>query len=185
VAINFSPGVFRVTVLALALVAGAAQSAAARQSPPGGQQARPPAQRSPGEIAAMLDAYAAVQAQQALALDEARYSEFAERLKHLQAVRRRNRQARNRVVQDLRRIAGAQASPPYDEAAIRERLKALRDQDERAAAELRSAYDAVDEVLDARQQARFRLFEEMMERRELDLLMRARQRAARQGHIQP
>jgi hypothetical protein len=36
----------------------------------------------------------------------------------------------------------------------------------------------VDEVLDVRQQARFRMFEDMIERRKLDLLMRARQRAA-------
>ncbi len=37
---------------------------------------------------------------------------------------------------------------------------------------------SVDEVLDARQQARFRIFEERMELRKLDLLMRARTRAA-------
>jgi hypothetical protein len=36
-------------------------------------------------------------------------------------------------------------------------------------------------VLDVRQQARFRTFEEMLERRKLDLLMRARQGAARRG----
>ena len=53
------------------------------------------------------------------------------------------------------------ADLPYDEAAIRQRLKALREQDDRAAVELRQAYDALDEVLDIRQQARFRLFEEM------------------------
>ena len=42
-------------------------------------------------------------------------------------------------------------------------------------------YDALDEVLDARQQARFRIFEERLEARKLDLLMRARQGAARGG----
>ena len=36
---------------------------------------------------------------------------------------------------------------------------------------MRRAYDAVDEVLDARQQARFRIFEERIERRKLDLLI--------------
>ena len=64
---------------------------------------------------------------------------------------------------------------------IRDRLKALRDHDDRAAVELRRAYDALDEVLDVRQQARFRMFEEMIERRKLDLLMRARQRGRRGG----
>jgi hypothetical protein len=36
-------------------------------------------------------------------------------------------------------------------------------------------------VLDARQRARYRLFEESLERRKLDLIMRARQGAARGG----
>ena len=40
---------------------------------------------------------------------------------------------------------------------------------------MRKAYDGVDEMLDIRQQARFRLFEEQMEQQKLDLLMRARQ----------
>jgi len=43
----------------------------------------------------------------------------------------------------------------------------------------------VDEVLDQRQQARFRMFEESIERRKLDLLMRARDGAARKRNIQP
>jgi len=89
------------------------------------------------------------------------------------------------VLQDLRKLAGAQAQPPYDEAAIRDRLKALREHDDRAAAELLRAYDAVDEVLDIRQQARFRIFEEMIERRKLDLLMRARDGAARKRNMKP
>jgi len=40
---------------------------------------------------------------------------------------------------------------------------------------LRKGYSSVDEVLDLRQQARFRVFEERIERRKLELLMRARQ----------
>ena len=35
--------------------------------------------------------------------------------------------------------------------------------------------EAVDQVLDLRQQARFRVFEEQMERRKVELLLRARQ----------
>jgi Spy/CpxP family protein refolding chaperone len=81
-------------------------------------------------------------------------------------------------VQELRKLAGPQAAPPFDEAAIRDRLKTLRELDDRAAVELRRAYEGLDEVLDVRQQARFRMFEEMIERRKLDLLLRARQRAA-------
>jgi hypothetical protein len=56
-------------------------------------------------------------------------------------------------------------------------LNGLREADERGAAELKRAYEAVDETLDVRQQARFRVFEERMEQQKLELLMRARQNA--------
>ena len=64
-----------------------------------------------------------------------------------------------------------------DEASITARLKLLRDEDERAAADLRRGYDAIDETLDITQQARFRIFEERMEQQKLELLTRARQNA--------
>ena len=41
--------------------------------------------------------------------------------------------------------------------------------------ETRKAYDDVDQMLDVRQQAKFRIFEELMERRKLELVTRARQ----------
>jgi len=137
---------------------------------------------SPGAVVAMLDTYAIVQAQDALQLNDTQYAAFVGRLKKLQQTRRKNQQAHNQIVQELRRRTGPQATPPFDEAAIREHLKALRELDDRSALELRHAYDALDEVLDVRQQARFRVFEEQLERRKLDLLMRARQGvAARRG----
>lgn len=129
-----------------------------------------------GELVNMLDTYAIVQAQDALELEDTQYGQFVTRLKRLQEIRRKNTQARNRIVGELRRLTLPAAA--LDENAIRDRLKALREHDERAAADLRRAYDSVDEVLDARQQARFRIFEEQMERKKLDLLMRARNRAA-------
>jgi hypothetical protein len=162
-----------------AAIASAPVQSDAQSALPEQRGARAAGQLAPVEVVAMLDAYAVVQAQDALQLNDAQYGTFVARLKKLQETRRRNQQARNQILQDLRKLAGAQAVPPYDEAAIRERLKALRDHDDRAAAELRRAYDALDEVLDVRQQARFRTFEEMIERRKLDLLMRARQGAAR------
>jgi hypothetical protein len=103
-------------------------------------------------------------------------------MKTLQEVRRRNQQARQRILQDLGRLSADPGQKP-DEGALRERLKALADHDERAAAELRQAYEALDGVLDLRQRARFRIFEERMERQKLELLMKARQanRAQRQN----
>lgn len=155
------------------------EPAAAGQTPPA---QRPAARANRGigltnnELVNMLDTYAIVQAQDALQLGDPQYGQFVTRLKRLQEMRRKNTQARNRIVAELRRLT--LPDTPLDENTIRERLKALREHDERAAADLRRAYDSVDEVLDARQQARFRIFEEQMERKKLDLLMRARNRAA-------
>jgi hypothetical protein len=131
-----------------------------------------------GELVNMLDTYAIVQAQEALQLSDEQYGQFVARLKRLQQIRRQNTRARNQILQDLRRLS-QDAAP--DEATLRARLKALEDHEVSAAEELRRAYAAVDEVLDARQQARFRVFEERMELRKLDLLMRARSRAVLNG----
>ena len=60
---------------------------------------------------------------------------------------------------------------------IRERLTALRELDARHGAETRQAYDELDKLLDPRQQARFRVFEDQIERRKIELMLRARQNA--------
>ena len=131
----------------------------------------------PGELANALDQYALVQAQRMLQLDDAHYLQFVPRLKSLQATRRRNTVARARIVQNLRRLVGARAQGEPDDKTILDAVNALRDHDERALRELRAAYDAVDEVLTVRQRARFRLFEENIESRKLELLMKARSRS--------
>jgi len=73
---------------------------------------------------------------------------------------------------EMRRILN-QGQP--DETMIRERLRTLQDINARGADEEKKAYDGIDQVLDLRQQARFRVFEEVMERRKLELVARARQ----------
>lgn len=162
-------------ILTLAIVLGAA--ALANAQPPEAQNPRANREGriTNGELVSMLDTYAIVQAQEALQLNDTQYGQFVTRLKRLQQIRRRNLQARNKIVQELRQMTGP--SSTLDENAVRERLRALRDHDARADADLRKAYDEVDAVLDTRQQARFRIFEEQMERRKLDLLMRAREGA--------
>jgi hypothetical protein len=175
---------FSATLIVCAVGAASAQQPA----PPGRQgQARPPAgdaadQAYPAtlpeaQLAAMLDTYAIVQAQQALAIPDDRYGTFAARLKKLQDVRRKNQRLHRQILQQLRFLAGPRATEPVDEAAIRKQLVALREQDDRAAIEMRQAYEALDEMLDVRQQARFRMFEDQIEQRKLDLLVRARERA--------
>jgi len=165
-------------VFGLLLSIGAASAAA--QGPPQGPPPGPaiPAGRpiGAGELQKLFEAYTVLQAQEALQLSEAQYGRFVTRLKTLQDVRRRHLQARNQMLADLRRLTNPQ-SGSGDEAAIAERLKALREEDDRSAGEITKAYDLVDEALDTRQQARFRLFEERMEQQKLELLMRARQNA--------
>jgi hypothetical protein len=160
-------------------VTTAGAAAAQRLDPPPGR-GRPSAETAgltPAEILNMLDAYAIVQAQDALRLSEGQYGDFVTRLKRLQQTRRRNLQARRVILQELRRLTLPQVAQ-VDEPAVRGQLKALSEHDERAAGELRKAYTELDEILDVRQQARFRLFEELLEQRKIDLLKRAQQGAA-------
>jgi hypothetical protein len=170
----------------LAFVLTVAGAAAAAQTPAPGQAAPQlpdlPAGRpiGAGEIQKLFDAFTLIQAQEALQLSEAQYGKFVTRLKALQDARRKHQQVRNQMLGDLRRLTNPQ-SGSRDETVIAERLKAFRDEDERAAGELRKAYDGVDETLDVGQQARFRLFEERMEQQKLELLMRARQTARSQA----
>lgn len=135
----------------------------------------PPAISAP-QIQRWFEAFTVLQAQEALQLSESQYGRFVTQLKTLQETRRRHQQQRNKILGDMRRLTNPQAGS-QDEAQLTERLKALREADDRGAAELRKAYDAVDETLDIRQRARFRVFEERMEQHKLELLMRARQNA--------
>jgi hypothetical protein len=127
---------------------------------------------SPAEIQRMFDSYALIQAQDQLKISDEKFPQFLSRFKALQDTRRRNMVERFRLVQELRKLSNdAQA----DETQMKERLKALDDLDARAQGEVARAYDAINQVLDVRQQAKFRVFEENMERRKLELVTRARQ----------
>jgi len=142
----------------------------------GGRQAQrqggPDEGVSPAEIQRMFDSYALLQAQDQLKISEAQFPQFLTRFKALQDLRRQALVERTRRVNELRRQLNS-ASP--DEAAMSEQLKGLQDLETRSHADIRKAYDAIDQVLDLRQQAKFRVFEEMMERRKLELVNRARQ----------
>jgi hypothetical protein len=131
---------------------------------------------SAGQIQRWFEAFTVLQAQEALTLSEAQYGRFVTRLKLLQETRRKHQQARNQILGDMRKLTNPQTGS-NDEGSLTERLKALREEDERAAVDLKKGYEGVDETLDIRQQARFRLFEEKMEQQKLELLMRARQNA--------
>lgn len=155
-----------------AAVAGAGQEP---QRQGGRGEGAPAPVLTPLELERWFDSYVLLQAQETLKITDAQFPRFLPRLRALQDTRRRNLQARRGIINSLGRLLKA---TPFDEGQAREQLKALRDLDVRSADEMRKAYDALDEVLEPMQQARFRMFEEAVERRKIDLLMRARQRAS-------
>jgi DNA repair exonuclease SbcCD ATPase subunit len=165
----------RLGVLAL-LVAGVAVSVEAQ---PRGQQQGPPGARtddmSPVQVHQLFDAMLVMQAQDALALSESQYAQFVSRLKALQDARRRHQQDRVRLIGELQRLTNPRSPKPADEAELTRRLSALQELESRQAADLRRAYDGIDEVLNPLQRARFRVLEEQIERRKLELVGRARQ----------
>ncbi len=152
----------------------AAAAAGVVQPPKQVQRPRPPmagGELAPGEVERLFDAYTLMQAQDTLKLPDDQFAEFLPRLKALHDTRRRNEQARRQLVMELNKLL---VQPEGNDGQLRDKLKELQDLDGRAAAELRRAYENLDQVLDLRRQARFRVFELQMERRKFDLMMRAR-----------
>lgn len=164
---------------ALAVVAflvGVAGAAGAQPATPGPAD---PAGLRPAEIQRLFDAYLVMEAQQALGLADAQYAPFLTRLRTLQETRRRHLASRALALAELARLTAPRntAVRPPDETLLKERLAALQELDSQAAAETRKAYGELDALLDPRQQARFRVFEDQIERRKLELMLRARQNA--------
>lgn len=151
-----------------------AAAARAQAQAPAQPQARPPAGEGPdqADVIRLFDAYAVMQAQDALGLDDARFGPFVTRLRALQDVRRRHARERNAAIRELRRLLATTGS----ETIMKERLESLGRLDESAAADEARARAAIDELLDVRQQARFRVLEQQLELRRLELIGRARQR---------
>ncbi|MGC4083797.1 MAG: hypothetical protein QM736_17215 [Vicinamibacterales bacterium] len=155
------------SVIALVLVAGAAsaQGRPPRRNGPPGQDGV-----SPAEIQRLFDAYVVMQAQQELQLSDEQYPKFLTQLKAFQEYRQRNLRERARLLQQLR-----QSVEKGDEAQLSAQVKALDAQSSSFESGLVAARQHIDDLLTPVQRAKFRLFEEQMERRKVDLLMRARQ----------
>src|SRR5262245_50339860 len=165
------------------VLAQAPQKQAAREQqtpPPGGRGARPAAGRALPPITtnmnqqplqAWIDAYAIVQAQKDLQLTDEQYSPFVSRLLKMQDVRRRQVGERRRLLGQLNGLMqqGQGAEGSRDEAILAS-VKALDDQAQRSSAEVRQAYQEIDAILTPWQRGRYRMFEEQLERRKVDLL---------------
>jgi hypothetical protein len=163
-------------VLALAVTSGVS---AAAQVAPGARRGAGGAVAggaepgvSPAEVQKMFDAYALMQAQEQLKIGDEQFARFLTRYKALQDIRRKAVQEHARLVMELRRLLNG---PQPDEAQLKGRMAGLQELEGRSAADIRKAHEAVEQVLDVTQQAKFRVFEELMERRKLELVMRARQ----------
>lgn len=142
-------------------------------------QAQGAAPVPPGEIQKLLDGYEFVQAQEYLGLTDAQFGQFLPKLRVLQDARRRNEQERMRLLMELRRMTNPRSQAA--ESDIQTRVRALGDVEMKAASEIQGARDAIDQVLNVRQQALFRLFQQEIEQRKLQLLMRTRQQQQQQN----
>jgi hypothetical protein len=132
-----------------------------------------PRRQSPADVQRLFEAYVLMQAQQALGVSDTEYPQFLAKMKALLDLRRSAQQQRFALVRHLRQLT-EQKAPEASEADVTQALQELKDFETKSAADLEKATAAVDAVLDVRQQAKLRVFEEQMERRKLDLLMRAR-----------
>jgi uncharacterized coiled-coil DUF342 family protein len=129
---------------------------------------------SPAEVRKMFDSYALMQAQEQLKISDEQFPKFLMQYKALLELRRKTTQERNQMIQELRKEANAEK---VNEAQLKDRLKALHDFEERSHVDLRKAYDEIDKLLDVRQEARFRVFEQQMDQRMAQLVARARRSA--------
>ncbi len=132
---------------------------------------------TPFEVQQLFDAFELVRAEEMLGLTDDQYPQFVVRLKAVQRGRREAQQQRQRMLRELQRLAN---QPGAEEAVLEERLASLIAHDRDAAETRAAAVGDIDAILSIRQQVRFRIFEQAMERRRLDLLMRARTRRAPQ-----
>jgi hypothetical protein len=144
---------------------------------------------APRDVQQLLDGYAVIQGQEFLGLNDTQFAQFLPKFRALQETRRRNEMERLRLLGELNRMTNPRVAQRGGQAAddneVRDRLRALRDVEARAASEIVRAREAIDQTLDMRQQARFRVFEEQIELRKLQLLMQVRQNRANRQLAKP
>ena len=137
---------------------------------------------TPTEVQQLFDAFELVRAQEMLDLSDEQYPQFVLKLKGLQDARRRGQPRRVRMLRELQQLANQDRS---DDGELEKRLDELNVLDREAVEARAAAYEEIDDLLDLRQRVRFRMFEQAMERRRLDLLMRARRPQMRRPNPQP
>lgn len=126
---------------------------------------------TPAEVQQMFDAFELVRAREMLDLSDEQYPQFVVKLQALQQMRRETQTQRQRLLRELQQLANR---PNTDDDELWARLEAFKTHDRESEVARSAAQDEIDAVLNVRQQVRFRIFEQAMERRRLDLLMRVR-----------
>ena len=181
-------------IACLAAVAGAPAVAAAQDSAAqsAGRQARaarpagrarmgiPPRPVNPDlmtvqQVEQYFDQVVLFQAQARLELTDEQFLKFRAALRQLQEARRIQQRRRLQLLRQLGELI-VPAEPDATE--VSAKMKELDDLAVEGNRRVQEAYGSIDGVLTLRQRARFRVFEENMERRKLDLIARARQQAS-------
>ena len=178
------------TVVAVAI--GAATSASAQTSPPAPPQPPPSSQAAPnrsgrsggrgGQAPAVNVTQAENQVQQvwntfvlqhsraALQVTDAQWPMFFAKLTDLQNLRDRRQAQRRRMINELNRLAPPANEGTADDATLDGRVKQLQAFEAQAAEQELQIRADIDAMLTPFQRARFRVFEENMERQYLEML---------------
>lgn len=129
------------------------------------------------QVEQYVDSLELFQARNQLQLsDEQVIRTFGSRLQRLQMLKRQQQRQRRMLVLELNQMLTG-ASGAVDETVVAAKVKELDDRMADFDRQIQDATAAIDQTLTPRQRARFRVFEEQMERRKLELLARARQQA--------
>ena len=169
-------------VIAALAIAGAvtaqqhvrAQDPQSQGTPPRGAARgaqRPGAAGAPADqlqVQRLLDAWALVQAKDQLQLTDEQYPGFVARLTKLHDTRRRIAMERRRLMGELRMLLNQ--SPVAKDDVLLTKVRALDDVTKRGADEAHQAALEIDLVLTPWQRGRYRMFEELIERRKIEML---------------
>lgn len=139
-----------------------------------GRAALPPitANMNQQQLQVWLDTWAVMQADTELKLTAEQYPNFVARLRRVQEIKRRNLAERRRLMVELRGLVDPSVAAQNE--AIDARVRALDEMSQATAVELRKAYLDLDAVLTPWQRGKFRLFEDQVERKKVELLSKIR-----------
>lgn len=147
------------------------QGAGARTAPRGGQRPGGTGAATPADqlqVQRLLDAWALVQAREHLQITDEQYPGFVARLTKLHNTRRRIAMERRQLLGELRMLLNQ--SPAAKDDVLTTKVRALDELTKRGTDEAHQATLEIDGVLTPWQRGRYRMFEELVERRKIEML---------------